>query len=201
MSDNKDQSRNVAKRHEFADYLNVQSEEVPNFALMGTGFTTLDENPGAQTSKKKYVNEAASSSSITRYETVFPFTSDLIIQQEPIIALYNVGRNHCTGSDAEFQYVRVELWDKVPGKENEFAARLFKVSAEITSISGEDEMAVSGNLNAVGDPAFGTFNTVLRKFTPLSDGDIDTPVTTDPGTEAGAETETPGVDDTKGEEP
>lgn len=167
-ADKKDRNRNVTKRHEFADYLNIQDTENPSFVLMGTGFTTLDENPGAQTSKKKYVNEAASSSSITSYETVFPFESDLIIQQEAVLALYNVGRNHCTGSDAEFQYVRVELWDKVPDKQNEFAARLFTVSAEITSISGEDEIAVAGNLNAVGDPINGTFNTETKVFTPLA---------------------------------
>ena len=160
--------KDVLKRHHFADYLNVGTEENPDYVLMGTGFTTLDENPGAKTSKKKYVNEAASSSSITSYETVFPFESDLIIQQEAVLALYNVGRNHCTGSDAEFQYVRVELWDKVPDKQNEFAARLFTVSAEITSISGEDEIAVAGNLNAVGDPINGTFNTETKVFTPLA---------------------------------
>ena len=166
----KDMSRNVTKRHDFADYLNIQTGESPNFVLMGTGFTTLDENPGAQTSKKKYVNEKASSSSITSYETVFPFTSDLIVQQEAVLALYKVGRYHCTGSDAEFQYVRVELWDKAENKENEFAARLFIVSAEISSISGEDEIAVSGNLNAVGDPIDGTFNTTTKTFTPLNAG-------------------------------
>lgn len=170
----KNKSRNVTKRHEFADYLNIQTEDTPNFVLMGTGFTTLDENPGAQTSKKKYVNEKASSSSVTGYETVFPFESDLIVQQDAVMALYNVGRNHCTGSDAEFQYVRVELWDKVPGKENEFAARLFTVSAEISGISGEDEIAVSGNLNAVGDPVDGTFNTATRTFTPAAPG-VETP--------------------------
>lgn len=175
----KNRKRNVTKRHEFADYLNIQTEETPSFVLMGTGFTTLDENPGAQTSKKKYVNEAASSSSITSYETVFPFESDLIIQQEAVLALYNVGRNHCTGSDAEFQYVRVELWDKVPDKKNEFAARLFTVSAEISSISGENEIAVSGNLNAVGDPVNGTFNTETLAFTPLMDNEE----TTTPGEE------------------
>ena len=164
----KDKSRNVTKRHEFADYLNVATTEEPNFALMGTGFTTLDENPGAQTKKKKYVNDKASSSSITSYETVFPFVSDLIVQQEAVLALYTVGRDHLTGSDAEFQYVRVELWDPKDGdaSSGEFAARLFVVSAEISSISGEDEIAVSGNLNAVGDPVNGTFNTKTKTFTP-----------------------------------
>lgn len=166
----KSKNRNVTKRHEFADYLNIQDANNPSFVLMGGGFTTLNENPGAQTAKKKYINEKSTTSSVTGYETVFPFESDLIVQQEAILALYNVGRNHCTGSDAEFQYVRVELWDKVPGKENEFAARLFTVSAEISSISGEDEIAVSGNLNAAGDPVDGTFNTATRTFMPAAPG-------------------------------
>lgn len=167
MSENA--KRNVLKRHQFADYLNVKNADTPEYFLMGTGFTTLDEEPGAQTETKKYVNEKASSKSVVGYETVFPFESDLIKEQEAIIALYNVGRNHCTGSDAEFEYVRVELWDPVTGKENEFAARKFVVSAEISEISGENDIQVSGNLNAVGDFVGGTFNTVTKTFTPATD--------------------------------
>nr|DAM26085.1 MAG TPA: hypothetical protein [Caudoviricetes sp.] len=158
--------RNVVKRHQFADYLNVpQAEGTDKYCLMGTGFTSLNEEPGAQTDTKKYVNEKASSKSVTGYETVFPFESDLIPEQEPILALYNVGRNHCTGSDAEFEYVRVELWEPVSGKKNEFAARKFTVSAEISEVSGDTDIQVSGNLNAVGDPVDGTFNTETKTFT------------------------------------
>ena len=163
-------SRNVLKRHQFADYLNTGTADSPKFVLMGTGFKTLDENPGAKTESKKYVNEKASSKSVTAYETVFPFTSDFIKEQEAVLALYNVGRNHCTGSDAEFEYVRVELWDAADRKANEFAARKFVVSAEISGISGENDMEVSGNLNAVGDFVEGTFNTMDRTFTPAGTG-------------------------------
>ena len=158
--------RDVVKRHQFADYLNIATEEAPEFVLMGTGFKTLDEEPGAQTESKKYVNEKASSSSVVGYETVFPFESDLIKEQEAVIALYNVGRNHYTGSDAEFEYVRVELWEPADGKPNEFAARKFIVSTEVSEISGENDISVSGNLNAVGDFVPGTFNTKTRTFTP-----------------------------------
>lgn len=161
--------RNVIQRHQFADYLNVGTEDSPKYSLMGTGFKTLNEEPGAQTESTKYVNDKASSKSVTGYETVFPFESDFIKEQEAIIALYNVGRNHCTGSDAEFEYVRVEMWDPVDGKSNEFAARKFIVSAEISEISGENNIGVSGNLNAVGDFENGTFNTQSRTFTSAAD--------------------------------
>ncbi len=155
-------TREVVKRHQFADYLNLGSTESSNFTLMGTGFTTLNEEPGAQTESKKYINEASKSTSVTGYEAKFPFESDFISSQEVIIALYNVGRNHALGSAAEFEYVRVELWDKTG--ENEFSARKFLVSTEISSISGETDMVVSGNLNALGDFVDGTFNTVTRVF-------------------------------------
>lgn len=161
--------RNVIKRHQFADYLNVATEDAPNYVLMGTGFKTLDEEPGAQTESKKYVNEKASSSSVVGYETVFPFESDLIKEQDAVLALYNVGRNHYTGSDAEFEYVRVELWEPADGKSNEFAARKFIVSTEVSEISGENDISVSGNLNAVGDFVPGTFNTKTRTFTPATE--------------------------------
>lgn len=161
--------RSVLQRHQFADYLNVATEDAPRFVLMGTGFKTLDEEPGAQTESTKYVNDKASSKSVIGYETVFPFESDFIKEQEAIIALYNVGRNHCVGSDAEFEYVRVELWDPADGKPNEFAARKFIVSAEISEIGGENNISVSGNLNAVGDFVGGTFNTKTRIFTDAED--------------------------------
>lgn len=158
--------RNVIKRHQFADYLNIGTGDAPQFVLMGTGFKTLDEEPGAKTESKKYVNEKAGSSSVVGYETKFPFESDLIKEQEAVIALYDVGRNHYTGSDAEFEYVRVELWDPADGKPNEFASRKFIVSAEISKFSGDNDISVSGNLNAVGDFIPGTFNTKTRTFTP-----------------------------------
>lgn len=197
--------KNVIKRHQYADYLNVGTAETPNFVLMGAGFTTLDENPNAQTESVKYVNDVSASSSVVSYETQFPFEAEQIAEEEAIDALYEVGRNHYTGTDAEFDYVRVELWNGVtayvlttdttvdPAKTyytksgsvytevenpvdadlgtyyekvtNGYEARKFTVSAEISSISGENKMSLSGNLNAVGDPILGTFNTQTKTFT------------------------------------
>ena len=156
--------RSVVQRHQFADYLDVGTAASQSFALMGVGFTSLDESPGAQTTSKKYVNEKTSSFSVTSYETQFPFESDLIPEQEAVIALYNVGRDHLTGSDAEFDYVRVELWNPTETT-NEYKARKVRVCAEISDISGEDDQVVKGNLNAIGDPVDGTFNTSTKTFT------------------------------------
>ena len=111
----------------------------------------------------KYIHEPSEYSSVVAYTSVFPFTTHMIPDEEAVNALYAVGRNHLTGEEAEFEYCRVELWDtKTEGK---FAARKFTVSAEITKMSGDNKQEVSGNLNAVGDPVNGTFDTKTKTFT------------------------------------
>lgn len=156
--------RQIVLRHQIADYLNIGTTEEPNYVLMGTGFTTLDEEPGAQSESTKYVNEASASSSIISYETVFPFEAEHIYTEEAVTALYEVARNHKVGSDAEMEYCRVELWNK-GSADNVFTARKFTVAVEVSTYSGENKQVLSGNLNAVGDPVLGEFNTTSKTFT------------------------------------
>lgn len=160
--------REVVQRHQFADYLNIGTSDSPKWVLMGVGFTTLDETFGAESESEKYVSEASSSSSVVSYTSVFPFEARLIKSQDAVNALYHVGRNHLTGSDAEFEYCRVELWDQKMDSSapvaNTFAARKFLVSAELSGVSGEKKQSMSGNLNAVGDPVDGYFNTATTTF-------------------------------------
>lgn len=159
----------VIQRHQFADYLNCGTTEVPDFRLMGTGFTSLNESPNAQTNTKKYVNEKSSTTSITQYQTEFAYDADLIASEEAITTLYEIGRNHKTGSDAVLEYVRVELWDPATeNSTNEFKARKFFVANSVSDISGDDDMQVSGTLHAQGDPVDGTFNVSTRTFTPAA---------------------------------
>lgn len=156
----------VIQRHEFADYLNCGTTETPDWQLMGTGFTSLNESPNAQTNTKKYVNEKSSTTSITQYQTEFPYETDLIASEAAITTLYNIARNHLTGSDAILEYVRVELWD--PATENsttEFKARKFSVANSVSDIEGDDDIVMSGTLHAQGDPVDGKFNVSQKTFT------------------------------------
>lgn len=157
--------RDVVQRHQIADYLNIGTSESPNWVLMGVGFTSLNETFGAESESSKYVNEASESSSVTSYKSVFPFEAHLIKSQEAVNALYTVGRNHLVGAEAEFEYCRVELFDGKASAESTYAARKFLVSAEVSSIEGDKKQSVKGNLNAVGDPVNGYFNTKTPAFT------------------------------------
>ena len=133
-----DDSRAALLRNAIADYALIGTE----YELMGTGFTSLDESPNAQTDSETYINEVTASSDITGYETEFPYESRLIPSQKAIYALYKMGRDHATGDAAQLTYVRVDLFNPIG-----------------------TPSAVSGTLHAVGDPVQGKFDTVTKEFT------------------------------------
>ena len=151
-------------RYQVADYLATGDDK---FALMGVGFNTLDENPTAQKDAKTYINQKAQTTQIKSYQPTFPFDTDLISDEEAVMAIYDIGRNQKTSEDAELDYVRVELFKPVADKENVFEARKFKVAVEVANITGEGGgiMKVTGNLNGVGDFVAGTFDTTTKTFT------------------------------------
>lgn len=151
-------------RYQVADYLSTGENA---FALMGVGFNTLDENPTAQKDSKTYINQKAQTTQIKSYQPTFPFDTDLISDEEAVMAIYDIGRNQKTGEDAELDYVRVELFKPVADQENVFEARKFRVAVEVANIPGEGGgiMKVTGNLNGVGDFVAGTFDTTAKTFT------------------------------------
>jgi len=158
-------SRDIVRRYRIADYLNVGTSDSPEYVLMGTGFTSLNEQPGAQTESVQYVNEVSATSSVESYQTAFPFEAEHVIDEKAVDALYTVARNHYVGSDAEFEYVRVELWNSVKDGGTSYEARKFIVAAEVSDYQGTAKQTLSGNLNAVGDPVLGTFDTSTLAFT------------------------------------
>ncbi|MGL5330437.1 MAG: hypothetical protein ACRDD7_14295 [Peptostreptococcaceae bacterium] len=156
-------------RNMIADYLQVPGTgDTKEYVLMGTGFKSLDESPGAKMESTIYINQVSESSTITQYATKFPFTADTIADEKAVMALYNVGRDHLTGIDAEFEYIRVDLYS--PGTTGKFKARKFKVAAEISDFKGNggEKVEVSGTLNAVGDPIQGEFDITTKAFTESS---------------------------------
>lgn len=150
-----------------ADYLNTApGEETPSYALMGTGFTSLDENPAAQTKTRKYINQASSSGSISGYAWTAAFAADQIPEQAAISFIKNISDHELTGEDAETDYVKVDLDQAIANKDNTFHARKRRVAVEIASNPNNDgELGISGNLLAVSDWEEGEFNTSSKTFT------------------------------------
>ena len=155
-------------RYHIADYLNVGTSESPKFALMGIGFTSLNENPNAQEDEKIYINQKSSTTKVKSYNTEFEFNAELIREEEATMKIYDISRNHKVGSEAIVEYVRVELWEEVEGEKDTYKARKFAVSVVVSSNSadGGEPITQEGTLKAVGDFVPGKFNTTTRTFTP-----------------------------------
>lgn len=155
-------------RSDISDYLLIKS--TGKFALMGAGFNTLNETVGAQVESKTYINDKTESSTIKGYKTQFAFDTDLIVdtaETEAIEELYNIGRNHEVGSNAEREYIRVELFAPATlGSTRYCKARKFKVAVEVTNFNGAggETITASGNLNCVGDPINGYFDVTAKEF-------------------------------------
>lgn len=104
-----DNANAVKQRYQEASYLEVGDA----YELMGAGFTELNEDPGAQTTSKKYINDKSSTSSITSYEGEHGFTADQIASEVAIKDIISIGKERKTGVDAERNLVRVDLDEKV----------------------------------------------------------------------------------------
>lgn len=155
-------------RYQVADYMNVAAsgESTADYALMGNGFTSLDENPSAKIETTAYISDRSASGTITGYETTFPFDTQLIDDEKAIAFIYDVARNQKTGAEAEADYVRAEIFKAK--EDSGYPARKFRVAVEVSSISGAgtEIMRVAGNLHQVGNFTDGTFNVETRTFTP-----------------------------------
>lgn len=160
---------NKVIRYMIADYLNTGTPTSETYSFMNAGFTALDENPSAIVENTPYIGDRSSSGSITGYETVFPFDTQLISDEAAVKFIYSVARNQKTGQDAETDYVRVDLFDAGEGSTS-YPARKFRVAIEVSSVSGEGTNIVrmAGNLHQVGNFIEGTFDTDSKTFTPKS---------------------------------
>lgn len=158
----------TVQRYMISDYIGITTSDTTTYHLMGAGFNTLDENPNAQNQETIYISDKSTTNYIKSYKPVFPFDTDLVKSETAVMALYDVGRNQKTGSEAEFDYVRVELFKPVSDAEKTYEARKFRVSCEVSSVAGGggETIKVTGNLNGVGDFIEGTFNISTKTFTP-----------------------------------
>ena len=141
----------VRARRIQANYLKINNK----FEFLGTGFQTLDEKPSPKTTSKRYVNDASASQSITSYEWSSDFEADQIQSNKAIEYIVNIGEMCKTGSDAETEYLIVDL-DK-EAKTEGYRARKFNVAVQVDSFDNNDgELQAKGSFLGLGDPIEGT---------------------------------------------
>lgn len=150
----------IRKRKVQANYMKVKEA----FELLGTGYTELNENPSAQTTSKRYVNQSSATQSVTGYEWSTSFNTDQIVSEKSIELIKEIGEMQKTGADAETEYLIVDL-DKPGTEEGTFRARKIKVAIAVDSFDDNDgELGISGNFLGQSDPVEGTFDTSAKTF-------------------------------------
>ena len=151
---------NVRKRKVQANYLQIADA----YELLGTGFTELNESPSAQTTSKRYINQASASQSITGYEWTTSFSTDVIKSENAIEFIREIGELQKLGADTEANYCIVDL-DETES-DGKYRARQIKVAIAVDSFDDNDgEFAISGSFLGVGDIVEGTFDTSTKTFT------------------------------------
>ena len=159
----------IRKRKMEADYIDVsKSGSDPEWALCGTGFTSLTETPSAQTGSKRYINSSSARQSVTGYEWSAPFEADQIKEEYALAFILNIARLMLTGADAETSLVQVDLDDPVTDEssQNTFKARKRIIAIAVSEMPDNDgELGVTGDFLGVSDPIEGTFNTQTKTFT------------------------------------
>lgn len=164
----------IKQRRTIANYLDVAETgaETADFAFMGAGFKSLEENPSAQTKSRKYICDKSTTQTINSYSWTSPFELDQIREQEAVDFICRIGELQLTGADTERDYVMVDLGKPITGSENTYYARKIKVAVELASFSNDDgDLGASGNLLGLGDIVEGTFNTSTRIFTETTNGE------------------------------
>ena len=150
----------IRKRKIQANYLKIGEP----FELLGTGFTELNESPSAQTTSKRYINQASASQSVTGYEWSTSFNTDQILNEKAIEYIREIGELQKLGTDTETEYLIVDL--DQPAETSGFRARMIKVAVAVDSFDDNDgELGISGSFLGISDPILGTFDTATKKFT------------------------------------
>lgn len=161
-------------RNKVADFYNISKvANTPDWRLLGYGVNSLNETNGAQMEKKTYINEVTASNTVKSYDSSFAFDFDLSVGGQgkwdtaAVEDIAEIGELHKTGIDAEREYVRMKRYKPAfVGSTRYFEARKFNVAVEVSNTNGAggEQMVCTGNLQCIGDPIVGYFDSVNKQF-------------------------------------
>ncbi len=129
---------------------------------MGVGWTTMTENPSAQTKPRKFINEKSERKNITSYSPSFAYEALLMFLKPSIRKVYDIYTKRKTGTAAVVPMVTVDAFDTAVG--GYYPARKGKYAVEVSSCDDDDDMIIKGNFNGQGDEAIGWFDPANGKW-------------------------------------
>lgn len=156
-------------REKLVHFLNIGSSTTASYALLGDGITSLTEEFNPETETKQYINQANGVTTIKSYTPSISVEKEYIKNEAVQTWMNEKVRLLPTGSDAESDYIRVNLFDETTTT-NEYKAVKRKCSYQIDSVGGDagSELITALTLGGIGDGIQGTFNVQTKTFTTAS---------------------------------
>lgn len=164
MADNK------AKRSTWYTFLNVGTEETPDWVREGKHASELTAQMNPQTSTTQDVTQDTSETDITGYQPSIGLSKSVSKSDPTFEFIDEIRRKRKIMSDAYSEILNVDVFNKKT--DGSYPAELQKVSIQIDSFGGaaSDPLTISYTYNYRGDPVTGTVAITEGKpvFTPDS---------------------------------
>lgn len=145
-----------------ADGVTPEAEGDTVWDQMGVGWTSVTENPSAQTKPRKFINEKSERKNITSYSPSFAYEALLMFLKPSIRKVYDIYTKRKTGTAAVVPMVTVDAFDTAVG--GYYPARKGKYAVEVSSCDDDDDMIIKGNFNGQGDEEMGWFDITNGKW-------------------------------------
>jgi hypothetical protein len=156
------------RRSAFAIFLNVGTQETPDYARIGDGVTTSEISYNPQTREETYIHQDSGVTEIESYRPTMPIEAVAKAGDDVFDYIDGLRKTRAVLDDALTDAVLVYLYESPV--EGEYPAEQQPVSVQIESFGGDGGSTVRINytLNFVGDPVIGTFDPTDADFTPAA---------------------------------
>lgn len=155
-------------RHQRIYYINIGSEDKPEWVLLGDGINSLTVDMGSTVEDDHYIIFENGTSTRTGINKSWSISGDMIVgdkAQDYILSLSDK-----LGSEAEGSMVEVDTW-KTTDTDGVYEARKYGVLYDTTNDGGGDagsSLQIEVTIHSLNDYTTGTWNKATKTFTDKS---------------------------------
>jgi len=157
----------LIKRSKWRSFMDVGEAAVPALALMGEGFTQLEESKNPVEYSRKYVHEDSERTDVVGFAPSVAYAVDAHTDNPVIKKIIDAHEQELTGEDAHVDIVSVNLFEEgVPIGSFVAYKRTYAIIPD--SKAGDTALTYSGTFKCVSEKAKGVFTLETSVFAPDS---------------------------------
>lgn len=151
-------------REKLVHYLNIGTASAPKYVLLGDGITSLTEEFNPESDTKQYINQSNGTTVIKSYTPSISIEKEYIKDEELQEWIDEKIKTLPTGSEAETDYIRINLFDST--SDGVYNAVKRKCTFQFDSVGGDAgaELMTALTLGGIGDAVQGTFTVSTKTF-------------------------------------